>query len=212
MTQTAQRYCWAARVEPGSLEKFAQQLAASNLRQTITFAGWKAWLRFSWFMRIVGIPSTCSDQLLYSSVTSGITMIRKYVYVCHWWWYMIRWVLSCLWYQTKDANHDHDADDSFFGTYLRVYKLSTVKYTRYYSSRMGWSLVGLVVDKINWLLSCGLADWRDFGGRYKSTPVIYANSRHELVFTFEAHDVMVFSAASKIRRALWLISHIPRRF
>ena len=47
--------------------------------------------------------------------------------------------------QTKDPNDDDDVDDSFCIGYVRVWKLSKV----HYSVRMGRSLVGLVVDKIN---------------------------------------------------------------
>ena len=45
--------------------------------------------------------------------------------------------------QTTDPNDDNDVDDSFCIRY--VYELSEV----YYGNRMGWRLVGMVVDKIN---------------------------------------------------------------
>ena len=44
--------------------------------------------------------------------------------------------------QTKDPNDDNDVDDSFCIRY--AYKLSKV----YYINKMGWSLVGLMVDKM----------------------------------------------------------------
>ena len=48
--------------------------------------------------------------------------------------------------QTNDPNDDNDVD-SFCIRYY-VYGLSKV----YYSNRMGWRLVGLVVDRINKIL------------------------------------------------------------